>query len=54
MKKSGVDNVADDAAAGEETATIWYNLQGVRVAAPDAPGVYIKVSGDRSEKVVVR
>lgn len=54
LKKSGIDSVADDTVAGEETATIWYNLQGVRVAAPNAPGVYIKVSGDRSEKVVVR
>ena len=32
----------------------WFNLQGVRMAAPTAPGVYVKVAGGKSEKVIVK
>ena len=53
-KVEGVQEIiAADAAADADA--VFYNLQGVRVAA-DAivPGIYVKVSGAKAEKVVIR
>lgn len=36
-----------------ETHT-FYNLSGIKVASPSTPGIYIKVSADKIEKVVVK
>lgn len=47
----GVANVEADAT---EAPARWYNLQGVEVAEPDGAGVYLKVSGSRAEKIIVR
>ena len=30
----------------------WYTLQGVRIPAPEAPGVYIRRQGDKTCKVI--
>jgi len=54
LKETGVDKVYDDDVVEDDTATLWYNLQGVRVAAPDVPGIYIRVCGNRADKVVIR
>ena len=35
-------------------APVYYNLQGVRVAKPAAGGIYIRVIGNASEKVIVK
>lgn len=32
----------------------WYTLDGLRVAAPSAPGIYIRRQGSAAEKVVIR
>lgn len=45
--------VADIEAADAETDAVYYNLQGVRVEQP-AGGLYIKVSGNKIEKVTVK
>ena len=50
----GVDSIVTDA-ADSDAEVIYYNLQGVRVAADNmAPGVYVRVQGDKATKVVVR
>ena len=38
---------------GEVVAPVYYNLQGVRVAEPQH-GLYIKVTGNKSEKILVK
>lgn len=43
-----------DVQAEGEGAPVWYTIQGVRVAQPSAPGIYVKVAGGRSSKVIVR
>ncbi len=51
MTQSGVTEIAADTAAD----TVYYNLQGVRVNGTSlTPGVYIRVSGDKAEKVSVK
>lgn len=47
---AGIGEIAADANASDE----WYNLQGVRVAAPDMPGVYIVRRAGKVSKTVVR
>ena len=44
------ENAIEVIEAAGEVAPVYYNLQGVRVANP-AEGVYIKVAGDKAEKV---
>ena len=49
-----VDNIAVDAADNEAEA-IYYNLNGIRVSADNlVPGVYVKVQGSTTTKVVVK
>lgn len=37
-----------------EAATSWYNLQGVEISAPAAPGIYIRRQGSTATKVVIK
>lgn len=46
---SGIDEIEADT----DTSAEWYTLQGVRVQNPSA-GIYIKVQGNKTTKVVVR
>lgn len=47
--------VGDIIVADTDAAPVYYNLQGVRVAADNlTPGVYVKVVGARATKVVVK
>ena len=45
---SGVDGIAAD----DLNPVEWYTLQGVRIPAPEAPGVYIRRQGDKTCKVI--
>lgn len=47
---SGIESVAVESAA----AAVYYNLQGVRVAAPEAGSLYIVKRGDKVSKEIVR
>lgn len=47
---SGIESVAVKSAA----AAVYYNLQGVRVAAPEAGSLYIVKRGDKVSKEIVR
>lgn len=47
---TGVESVTGETDSAEP---VFYNLQGVKVKNP-GPGIYIKVSGNKSEKVVIR
>ncbi len=48
----GVEDIAIDAA---NTNVVYYNLNGIRVAAEDlTPGIYVKVVGTTATKVVVK
>jgi hypothetical protein len=42
------DVIADD------EAPVYYNLSGVRIAKPTAPGLYIRRQGTKATKVVVK
>ena len=48
---AGIEDVSADNADAPER---WYDLTGIEVAKPTVPGVYIKVCGGKSEKVIVR
>lgn len=48
---TGIENIE---AAEAEGATEWYTLQGVRVSAPAAAGLYIRRTADTVEKVLVK
>lgn len=48
---SGVDEIAIENA--DEAEPVFYTLQGIRVAEPTT-GIYIKVTGKKAEKVMVR
>ncbi len=48
----GIETV--NAAAVTEGPVVWYTLQGVRVNEPTAAGIYIRVNGNKSEKVLVK
>lgn len=47
-----IDNVEAEVATDGPVA--WYTLQGIRVNEPTAPGIYIKVAGNTSSKVLVK
>lgn len=48
---SGVENVE---AADSDAEAVYYNLQGVRVDAPQAAGIYIECRGTQARKIVVK
>ncbi len=49
---SGIENVDVEEV---ELPVVYYNLQGVQVPAENlAPGIYVKVQGNKSEKVIIR
>lgn len=52
-RTEATEGVADIVAAEAEAAPVYYNLQGVRVANP-TNGAYIKVCGNKAEKVLVK
>ena len=53
LDASGIDDISGDAAAGSDTR--WYDLTGSPVShEPQTPGIYIKVSGGKAEKVMVK
>ena len=43
----------DGVGADDNSAPVYYNLQGVRVAQPES-GLYIEVKGGKSRKVFIR
>ncbi len=50
LEPSGVEDVCVDVRSDEQ----WFTLGGISVSQPTSPGVYIRRSGNRSEKVVIR
>lgn len=48
---TGVEDVLADMENGD---AVYYNLQGVRVDKPTATGVYLRVQGNRTTKIVVK
>lgn len=48
---AGVESVVADSQAG---AVQWFNMQGVAISQPDAPGLYIRRIASKSEKVLIR
>lgn len=53
-KLDNVSDMADDIVPDNEGATVYYNMQGVRVDAPVPGTVMIKVQGDKATKVIAR
>lgn len=51
LEVTGVEEVMADAAYDGEA--VYYNLQGIRIEKPATPGVYIKVVGNKTTKVVI-
>lgn len=51
---AGVENVAADAEFDANAPVEYFNLQGIRVAAPEAGQLLIKRQGKKAEKVVIR
>lgn len=48
----GTDSIVDIIASDDDTTAVYYNLQGQKVANPNR-GVYIKVAGNKAEKIVI-
>lgn len=51
---AGVENVVADAEFDANAPVEYFNLQGIRVAAPEAGQLLIKRQGKKAEKVVIR
>ncbi len=49
---AGVSTVAID--GNSNCQPVWYNMQGVKIAEPSTPGIYIRKAGNTTEKVVVK
>lgn len=47
---TGLEGVTGEAVAGE----VWYTLQGIRVAAPSRPGIYIRLAGGAASKHIFK
>lgn len=47
---SGIGQIAEDTSAEAR----WYTVQGFPVAAPSTPGIYIRVTGGKASKIIVR
>lgn len=52
--QSGVENVAADAELDVNAPVEYFNLQGIRVATPEAGQLLIKRQGNKASKVVIR
>lgn len=53
-ESTGIDGIeADEADEADEASAVYYNLQGVRVDQP-AAGLYIRVAGNKVEKILVK
>ena len=53
--KNGTIGIEDVDAEYTDVPAVYYNLQGVQVSADELiPGIYVKVQGNKAEKVVVR
>lgn len=50
--KSAVKNISDDKPTSTET--IYYNLQGTRIAQPTSGNLYIRISNGNAEKVIFK
>lgn len=50
-KQSGINDIAGDDA---DAPAVYYNMQGVRVDAPSAPGIYIRRQGNTATKIQVK
>ncbi len=46
--EGGIDDITSDT---DDTDATYYNLQGIRIAQPSAPGIYIRQQGNRAVKV---
>ena len=53
MIANGTETGIGDIVSSQEEEAVYYNLQGVRVEKPSS-GLYIKVSGGRSTKILIR
>lgn len=49
---SGIAGIETDGVDG--TGAVYYNLQGVRVSEPLAPGIYVRRCGGKTEKMLVK
>lgn len=50
-KQSGINDIAGDDA---DAPAVYYNMQGVRIDAPSAPGIYIRRQGNTATKIQVK
>lgn len=48
---TGIDDLIADEAEGK---TEWFTIQGIRVSEPTSPGIYVKVSGGKAEKIIIK
>lgn len=51
---AGIDDIFGDEAENLDAPVEYYNLQGMRVSEPSAPGLYIRRQGKNVEKILVR
>lgn len=48
---TAVNDIDIDTDAAVPVDAIWFNLQGQPIDAPTAPGIYIRVTGNRAVKI---
>ena len=51
---AGIENVAADAEFDANAPVEYFNLQGIRVATPEAGQLLIKRQGNKATKVIIR
>lgn len=50
---TGIDNIVDDSNVESDGEEQWFNMQGVRISRPEAPGIYVRVRDGKSSKIML-
>lgn len=50
---TGIDSIVDDSNVESDGEEQWFNMQGVRISRPEAPGIYVRVRDGKSSKIML-
>lgn len=49
---TGIDNIVDSSTVQPDGEEQWFNMQGMRISRPEAPGIYVRVRDGKSSKIM--
>ena len=50
---TGIDDVVDNSTVQPDGEEQWFNMQGMRISRPEAPGIYVRVRNGKSSKIML-